>query len=104
MTMQSITTSSPARLGSMLLIAKNPGIKTGEIAQRGGWSVFHIRNCLRYLRKKGRVRSRRPVSNGECQWWIGKQVEPVQSTKPRKVKPAPVVVRGVNSVFALGAQ
>ena len=100
MTTQHITVNSPACIGALLLIGDFPGITTGEIAKRGGWSVFHIRNCLRYLRGQGKIKSARPMSNGECQWWIG-----VHDAHPRAVKAKPIpVTRGVSSVFALGAQ
>jgi hypothetical protein len=101
MTTQHITCESPAAVGALDLIENDPGITTSEIARRGGWSVFHMRNVLRYLRKHGRLRSERHTEfSGECRWWLGKQELPAPAPVPRRA----VKVTGPNSVFALGAQ
>lgn len=96
---QVITLHSPASVGMLTLIEDQPGITTGELATQGGWSVFHVRNVLRFLRAHGKVKSERPVSNGECQWWIGQHQGKLRTTKQ---KPRPVTY-AVSSVFAFGS-
>ena len=97
---QVITLNSPACIGILMLVSDKPGITTSEIAERGGWSVFHIRNCLRFLRKHGKIKSERPIANGDCHWWLGQQEEKIRSTKRRDPKAAP---QRISSVFAMGA-
>ena len=97
---QHITTHSPASQGVMQLISQTPGITAAEISKRGGWSVYHVRNVLRYLRMHGKVKSVRPHSfKGECCWWIGRQEQTVIAPVPRM----PLKLTAPNSVFALGA-
>ncbi len=67
MTTQKITETSPASVGALQIIADKPGVTTEEIAKRGGWSVYHMRNVLRYLRRQQRVTSKRITKH--CQWW-----------------------------------
>lgn len=96
---QSISVDSPASVGAMQIIADNPGITAAEIARRGGWSVFHIRNVLRYLRNQQMIQSERPNPfGGECLWRMGAQTTKVHAPVQRAIK-----VNAPNSVFALGA-
>lgn len=98
MTTQHITEFSPASVAALSLIAQKPGITTSEIAIRGGWSVYHVRNVLRYLRGKSRVRSEQGRRGTECRWFVGVQVMQIRTTKRRAF-----TVSATNSVFALGA-
>lgn len=101
MAMQHITAESPASVYVLGKIKSQPGATVAEIAEKSGWSVYHLRNVLRYLRKSGRVKSVRPHPfSGECRWWIGEQKEPVQA--PCRVMPA-LRINGPRSVFDMGA-
>lgn len=98
MTTQHITESSPASAYALQAIEKTPGISTAELSERSGWSVYHLRNVLRYLRKHKYIRSERIMKH--CRWWIGEQVQPVKTTIRREVNHPKYRA----SVFALGAQ